>query len=78
MAAFDIFTHSIRYLKQQAEHLMREQGIDVGKENISWVITVPAIWTDSAKQFMREAAEKVKCDGIYSKMFPFITCSMKK
>ncbi|CAG2224049.1 unnamed protein product [Mytilus edulis] len=58
MAAFDIFTHSIRYLKQQAEHLMREQGIDVGKENISWVITVPAIWTDSAKQFMREAAEK--------------------
>ncbi|XP_071125381.1 uncharacterized protein [Mytilus edulis] len=58
MAAFDIFTHSIRYLKQQAEHLMREQGIDVGKENISWVITVPAIWTDAAKQFMREAAEK--------------------
>lgn len=25
-----------------------------------WVITVPAIWKDAAKQFMREAAEKVK------------------
>ncbi|XP_063413528.1 uncharacterized protein LOC134695956 [Mytilus trossulus] len=58
MAALDIFTHSIRYLKQQAENLMRDQGIDVGKENISWIITIPAIWTDAAKQFMREAAEK--------------------
>lgn len=26
---------------------------------IRWVITVPAIWDDSAKQFIREAAEKV-------------------
>jgi len=24
-----------------------------------WVLTVPAIWEDAAKQFMREAAEKV-------------------
>jgi len=25
-----------------------------------WVLTVPAIWNDVAKQFMREAAEKVQ------------------
>ena len=26
---------------------------------IRWVITVPAIWSDASKQFMREAALKV-------------------
>ncbi|XP_053390535.1 heat shock 70 kDa protein 12A-like [Mercenaria mercenaria] len=30
----------------------------IGSEEILWVITVPAIWTDGAKQFMREAAVK--------------------
>ena len=28
-------------------------------QDITWVLTVPAIWTDSAKQFMREAAVQV-------------------
>ena len=27
--------------------------------DIHWVLTVPAIWSDAAKQFMREAAIKV-------------------
>ena len=27
--------------------------------SVIWVITVPAIWDDSAKQFMEEAAEEV-------------------
>lgn len=29
-------------------------------ENIRWVITVPAIWEEPAKQFMREAAHDVR------------------
>ncbi|CAC5360453.1 unnamed protein product [Mytilus coruscus] len=57
-AAFEIFSMSIKYLKQQAENLMREKGHTVVKDNISWIITVPAIWTDAAKQFMRQAAEE--------------------
>ena len=28
-------------------------------DEILWVLTVPAAWTDSAKQLMRESAEKV-------------------
>ena len=27
------------------------------KSDFHWVLTVPAIWSDAAKQFMREAAE---------------------
>jgi hypothetical protein len=30
-------------------------------ENIKWIITVPAIWKQSAKSFMREAAYQVQC-----------------
>ena len=31
----------------------------VKRDDIFWVLTVPAIWDDSAKQFMREAAVNV-------------------
>ena len=31
----------------------------VERDDIFWVLTVPAIWDDSAKQFMREAAVNV-------------------
>jgi hypothetical protein len=29
------------------------------ERDIVWVLTVPAIWTDAAKKFMREAAVEV-------------------
>ncbi|XP_045205239.1 heat shock 70 kDa protein 12A-like [Mercenaria mercenaria] len=58
MAALLVFSISIKYLK---DHLMdtlgkRMTGILPG--DIKWVLTVPAIWSDGSKQFMREAAEK--------------------
>jgi hypothetical protein len=31
----------------------------VVETDIHWVLTVPAIWKDNAKQFMREAAQQV-------------------
>ena len=34
-------------------------------DDIQWVLTVPAIWTPKAKQFMREAAYEVR-HGILS------------
>ena len=45
------------------DHLLQKvQGAVKDRVNIcdvTWVLTVPAIWTDSAKQFMREAAQQV-------------------
>ena len=38
------------------------------KDDIRWVITVPAIWRQEAKQFMREAAYQVKSQFIGLKM----------
>jgi hypothetical protein len=44
------------------DHLLSEiqKGeICVKPEEIRWVLTVPAIWDDRAKRFMRDAAEQV-------------------
>ena len=54
MLALEVFGESIRYLK---DHALRQ--LDGPDKDIQWVLTVPAIWDDSAKQFMRLAAEKV-------------------
>ena len=56
-----MFAHSIRFLKEQALNIIRQETRDDGykMEDIQWVLTVPAIWTPRAKQFMREAAYEV-------------------
>ena len=56
-----MFSHSIRYLKDRAIEIIREVTGDEGYNamDIQWVLTVPAIWKNAAKQFMREAAYMV-------------------
>jgi hypothetical protein len=36
-----------------------KRDLSIKPSEITWVLTVPAIWSDPAKQFMREAAVKV-------------------
>ncbi|KAI8485288.1 hypothetical protein Bbelb_370350 [Branchiostoma belcheri] len=61
LPALDIFTHAMRYLK---DHMLDAIKLTVSPEttlepdDICWVLTVPTIWDNSAKQFMREAAYK--------------------
>lgn len=57
MDAMKVFSETIKFLKK---HLIKQCKLRVPfvvEEDIQYVITVPAIWTDPAKQFMREAAE---------------------
>ncbi|KAI8510869.1 hypothetical protein Bbelb_117850 [Branchiostoma belcheri] len=58
LPAVDVFSHALRYLKQHMMDAIAEvsQSMQIREEDIRWVITVPAIWNDAAKQFMREAA----------------------
>ena len=49
---------TLKYLKDVAlEWIDKLYGNSVG--NIHWIVTVPAIWTDAAKEVMRRAAAKV-------------------
>lgn len=53
-----VFARSINFLKDEAMKRIRQfTGDDlVSVDEIQWVLTVSAIWTPRAKQFMREAA----------------------
>lgn len=59
LPAVDIFSHAIKYLKDHMINEHKNRGTSIEDSDIHWVLTVPAIWDDPAKQFMRRAAEKV-------------------
>uniref|UniRef100_A0ACB8E9G2 Heat shock protein 12B n=1 Tax=Sphaerodactylus townsendi TaxID=933632 RepID=A0ACB8E9G2_9SAUR len=55
--AWEVFAHALRFFKWQALQELKDQCPALPeKDAIRWVITVPAIWKQPAKQFMREAA----------------------
>lgn len=55
--ALEIFAYALQYFKEQAlKELSDQAGSDFENSDVRWVITVPAIWKQPAKQFMREAA----------------------
>ncbi|XP_063313619.1 heat shock 70 kDa protein 12B [Pelobates fuscus] len=55
--ALMVFAHALRFFKEHAVKELKDQCPSLNEnEGIRWVITVPAIWKQPAKQFMREAA----------------------
>ena len=61
LSAMKVFSLSIVYLADNMIKFGRDTiSGDLSKADVDWVLTVPAIWSDAAKQFMREAAEKVQ------------------
>ena len=60
--AIEVFKHAIDYFRDLMLGTIDKKGLGVKEENIRWVLTVPAIWSDPAKQFMTEAAELVNMD----------------
>lgn len=53
-----VFKESIRFLKEHALGAITRQE-DVFPTDVFWVLTIPSIWSEPAKQFMRKAAEEV-------------------
>uniref|UniRef100_A0A671E9S3 Heat shock 70 kDa protein 12A n=1 Tax=Rhinolophus ferrumequinum TaxID=59479 RepID=A0A671E9S3_RHIFE len=55
--ALEIFVYALQYFKEQAlKELSDQAGSEFENSDVRWVITVPAIWKQPAKQFMRQAA----------------------
>ncbi|KAH3837772.1 heat shock 70 kDa protein 12B-like [Dreissena polymorpha] len=63
MPALVVFSECIRYMKGHLMNNLERLLPEVQPTDIKWVLTVPAIWDDAAKQFMREAAVKAGIDG---------------
>jgi molecular chaperone DnaK (HSP70) len=60
LPAKSVFSLAIEFLKKDLlEECHKQLADDLSEDDIKWVLTVPAIWNDGAKQFMREAAEQV-------------------
>lgn len=56
--AHTIFAMSINFLKMEIlKSLTKHSGYTI--EDVHFIISIPAVWTDAAKQFMREAALEV-------------------
>lgn len=57
-----MFSHSIKFLKDEALHVVYELtgDEDLNVKDIKWVLTVPAISTPVAKQVIRKAAYEVR------------------
>ncbi|KAK2840493.1 hypothetical protein Q5P01_014233 [Channa striata] len=58
MKALKVFTAALSYMKEDALRTISKNtaGKMFVSSDFTWVLTVPAIWDPSAKQFMREAA----------------------
>ena len=61
MSGIEVFSESINFLKEQFLNNINDHDTrnNITVDKVRWVLTLPAIWDLSAKQFMREAAEKV-------------------
>lgn len=56
MPAVTIFTMAIRYLRDQLLQSIDFSGGFYTEQDIEYVLTVPAIWNERSRMFMREAA----------------------
>ncbi|XP_071180737.1 heat shock 70 kDa protein 12B-like [Mytilus edulis] len=57
LPAITVFSESIKYLKNHLTNRCLNMTCGLKDEDILWTLTVPAIWNDKAKLFMRRAAE---------------------
>lgn len=58
LTALQVFKLSIKFLVDHLLETLDKQGTGVKHNEVQWVLTVPAIWRDTAKQFMRSSAEQ--------------------
>ncbi|XP_069123375.1 heat shock 70 kDa protein 12B-like isoform X2 [Argopecten irradians] len=65
LPAMRIFSKSLEFLVRNAVSQINRaihQTSQLSEKDITWVLTVPAIWNEPAKQFMREAAVEAGID----------------
>ncbi|XP_062612427.1 serine-rich adhesin for platelets-like [Saccostrea cucullata] len=55
--AMTVFSLALKFFRDHAlQELSDQSGMKILNEDVRWVISVPAIWRASAKQFIRQAA----------------------
>ncbi|CAC5364375.1 unnamed protein product [Mytilus coruscus] len=62
MTAIVVFALCIEYIKDQVSDEVKGAIHGLDDDDIHWVVTVPAIWNEQARQFMIEASAKAGID----------------
>jgi molecular chaperone DnaK (HSP70) len=57
LSLMTVISHSLRFIAEKAIEKLTEQVGKVVKTKIRWVLTVPALWSEEHKHFMRQAAK---------------------
>lgn len=62
-----MFTLSIKALIDHFKKIINKEkvGLELSEKDIKWVLTVPAIWCDAAKKYMRQCAIEVSENSFY-------------
>lgn len=70
MKAMVVFTMVIKHFKELVLKSLKQSKLSNTDsfENIIWMLTIPAIWSDPARQFMREAASRAGIDETYLRL----------
>ena len=64
-AAFQLVAMTLRFFREHAlRELSSQCGTSIDNDDVRWTVTVPAIWNEQAKKFMRLAAYEVRRNGL--------------
>ena len=69
MPLLDILAHTIKFLTNNCMKTLQLRVPDIQVSDVFFVLTIPAIWSDQAKRFMRGAAIKVIITSMYVCMY---------
>ena len=61
-----------KFIEALKNHFIKMYGQNVNLEKTLWVVTVPALWSEKARAFMKEAAEKVLFQSLFDLNYHFI------
>ena len=59
LPALYVFSESIKWIRNHVLDFLEMTNCSYLEYLTKWVLTVPAIWTEGAKQLMRQAAQAV-------------------
>lgn len=71
-----VFSLSIKYFKERLLRQLDKSKDHCSDEDIRWVLTVPAIWGEQAKQLMQESAEMVNFSITFIQVHPSHSCDL--
>ena len=66
----DVIAHILHHLKNQLVSALKDDCKKVKTSDINWLITVPAFWSNKAKEMMREAGHMVSPNSKFKFVIP--------